>query len=378
MKFQAFLLIQKSKSHINGKELPISSVSDLANAITTHNYSGGVYAPKKRSNQNWKKTNILILDIDEPQAILMGQLSDSLSSYLHIIAPTKSHLKQKGAKPPCERYRLILFLDDYIYSPETYVAVIKVISKRYGLKFDLRAIDVSHFFWKSEYVEHINQTGDPLSVSSLLSEIIHSDNKNLASAWNGYALSKIEIPEKLMSLIKTQKTATLKNKFEEFIRILMAQHNLVRSGESPDDYIGEGKIPISQVHFAKVLRVDVRTFRKWLNLLLESNQLRVYSSYYGKGWTSRKYVAQNELKQAIIKSYVGLNRISREDQLPSYIEDGDYDRVLFWAAKVFQNDSTPERYFNWARSIPGFKDKPDREHHIHHKWNCVKKYKDEI
>jgi hypothetical protein len=52
-------------------------------------------------------------------------------------------------------------------------------------------------------------------------------------------------------------------------------------------------------------------------------------------------------------------------------------RLVFWAAKVFQNDSTPERYFNWARSLPGFKDKPDREHHIHHKWNCVKKYKDE-
>lgn len=370
-------LTQSDVNTPKGISVHIDSVEKTGKFITSNNYSGGIYDFDTRSRTNWKKSNILIIDIDEPQNTSMAYISESLASYLHIIAPTKSHLKPKGSNPPCERYRLILFLDDYIYSPETYVAVIKLISKKYSLKIDLRAIDVSHFFWKSEYVKYINQTGERLSVSSLLSEIINSNNKNLASIWNGYALSKIEIPKKLKDLIQTQKTAALRNKFEEFIRILMAQHNLVRSGESPDDYIGEGKIPISQVHFAKVLRVDVRTFRKWLNLLLESNQLRLYSSYYGKGWTSRKYVAQNELKQAIIKSYVGLNRIFKEDQLPSYIEDGDYDRVLFWAAKVFQNDSSPERYFNWARSLPGFKDKPDREHHIHHKWNCVKKYKDE-
>lgn len=376
MKDKIFFPFLKQINHSvpKGKSVEILDLDNVSSFITNNNYSGGVFEGHQRSLRNWKKTKVIILDIDEQQNRNMRQVHESLKQFNHLIAPTENNMISKNGEKPCERYRLLIFLDDYLYSSSIYKEIVRNLSRRLEINNDIRAEDASHYFKKSKHTEYLVDDADFFKIRDLVDEVIYKANKIDNDWWEGYKLSLNDIPLKLKEIISKQRNSESRGKFEEFVRMLMAQHNLVWIVKETREPIGEGKIPINQVFFASQLRIDVRVFRKWLNILIDEKQLRIYSSDYGKGWTSRLYTAINDLREGVIESYRSINKINPKYTLPDHIDDGDWDRELFNAAHYFKTDTTPERFFKWARSLPNFNDKSDREHHLQHKWNSVKKY----
>jgi hypothetical protein len=107
-----------------------------------------------------EKQNILAFDIDEAQTLSMQQVQDNLKNIKYIISPSKSHQISKGHNPPCDRYRLLVFLKDYITDYSSYKKYAVKFSEKYGFISDKRAMDASHLFFPSKVVEFINDTGE--------------------------------------------------------------------------------------------------------------------------------------------------------------------------------------------------------------------------
>ncbi|NOT79340.1 MAG: hypothetical protein HOP07_10135 [Bacteriovoracaceae bacterium] len=377
-----FFLEQKDVGFPTGKIKIFYTVNDVSTFITRSHYSTGFFNPPYRSHFHWAKTNILVLDIDDLQELNMKQIHQKLIKTCHIIAPTKSNLITKGSKPACERYRLLIFLDDYVYDLATYKSLIIAISETLKLKIDLKAIDATHFFYCSTSIAYSSDTDKKFSIKKLVNRYnqIHapepiikiSDEKKKKFE---YKKSPVKIPRKLQEIIDQQSTKPMKRKYEEFIRILMAQHNLVSIDPSTKLKIGLGRNPIPQEHFAKTLLVDTKTIRKWMCLLTDLGQLEITDPNYGKGYKALDYRAKGTLKAAIIESYHLYQSNRRHvENLPTEILDENWEDEIFKAAWHFCKDETPDRFFNWVQSIKGYLDKPDRKLKPKRAWDNMKKY----
>jgi hypothetical protein len=373
--YPSFLLIQKDYNRPSGKVVRVESFQKLCELIITQNYTSGFINPPRRSLHNWRKTNILVLDIDEKQDFSMKELSSKLKNICHIIAPTKSNMIKKSDKEACERYRLLLITSEYIKNAEDYKEIAIKFAEKYELKIDHKAIDACHFFYASKNCEHINEVSTYLNPLDYLSAKKEIDDK-CSKKWDGkYHLSSHDIPEELNSLINIQKTKPMRGKFETFIRLLMAQHNLVRTDPDTKIVIGVGRNELPQEYISNFLGVDRKTLRKWMKNLIENNYLEIANEFYGKGQKAREYRALGPLKKVIIKSYFEYVSVEgKSDDLPSHIEDGEWDKVLFIHVWKFQYDDGPERYYRWAKNLPTYNDKPEREHDVEWAWKSMKKY----
>ena len=377
-----FFLEQKDVGFPTGKIKVLYSVSDVSTFITQSHYSTGFFNPTYRSHFHWAKTNILVLDIDDHQELSMKQIHQKLIKTCHVIAPTKSNLIIKGSKPACERYRLLIFLDDYVYDLTTYKNLIIAISEVLKLKIDLKAIDATHFFYCSTSIAYSSDTDKKFSINKLINRynqnhapepiIKISDKKKKKFE---YKKSPVDIPKKLQEIIDQQPTKPMKRKCEEFIKILMAQHNLVSTDPSTKLKIGLGRNPILKKEFSEAANVDIKTLSKWMRLLTDLNQLEISNAEYGKGWKGIDYRAKGALKTAIIESYHLYQSNKRHvENLPTEISDEHWDDEVFKAVWHFCKDETPDRFFNWAQSIDGYLDKPDRKLKPKRAWDNMKKY----
>jgi hypothetical protein len=375
-----FFLEQKDHSFPTGKIKILYTVNDVSTFITKSHYSTGFFNPTYRSHFHWSKTNILILDIDDPQELSMKQVHQKLIKVCHIIAPTKSHLIIKGSRPACERYRLLIFLDDYIYDLAIYKNLIIAISEVLKLKIDLKAIDATHFFYCSTSIAYSSDTDKKFSINKLINRYNknHPQINKISDEEERkfeYQKSPIDIPKKLQEIIDQQSTKPMKRKCEEFIRILMAQHNLVSIDSATQFKVGLGRNPIPREHFAKTVNVDVKTMRKWMRLLIDLGQLEITDPSYGKGYKALDYRARGALKAAIIESYhLYLSNKQHVENLPTQILDGHWDNEIMKAVWHFCKDETSDQFLSWVQSMNGFFDKPDRKLKPQRAWDSMKKY----
>src|SRR5665647_165961 len=166
---QYYFLQQKDVNKPNGKIKIFKTVRQISEFITSNNYSSGFYNPPKRAEMMWKKSNVLIIDIDEPQlnGKTMKEVSGQLSSYIHIVAPTKSYNIIKGANGfMCERYRILLFLSSETRCLLDYKNVVAHVCKKFELKADKMASDATHFFYASTSIYSIQENGISIDVNN--------------------------------------------------------------------------------------------------------------------------------------------------------------------------------------------------------------------
>lgn len=373
-----WILIQKSKNRPKGDLFHFIKIKEISEIVTESCYSVGFYNPPRRTKHFWRKSNILAFDIDDDQALTMKSLQQKLKDIKYIVAPSKSHQEVKGNKPPCDRYRLLVFLTDYIYDYNLYKRYSQKFAEKYGFTPDKRSMDATHLFFPSKYIEYINEVGNCFDINTLEleeknEEKIKVKEKSIPHPQDLYLLSKTSIPQKLQAFIDSNTTRPMRAKCERFIRMLMAQTNLVGKDPNTDEFIGQGRNPLPQQTIADFIPTTRVTLSKWFKYLLENDLLLDLDPHNRGGDRAKTYKALNELKIAIIKSYYE-NKASKPDRpLPREIEDGEWNKVLFEVAFRFQNDEKPDRYFNWAKSLRGFRDKPERELQMKNSWKNMKK-----
>lgn len=90
---------------------------NIKDVIFTQYWSPSLFSNEKRSNDTFESCEYLVLDVDS--GFTLEQAKEEFKDYIHIIATSKSHQKQKNGIV-CDRYRVILFFHEPITNKEVY------------------------------------------------------------------------------------------------------------------------------------------------------------------------------------------------------------------------------------------------------------------
>lgn len=101
------------------RAVTVNTFAELKKHILSVPYSLGIYKDGKRNKENFLQTDLIGLDFDE--GVTLVEAAELFKDFNHIIAPTKSHGKEKNGKV-CDRFRVILFLSAPITDNETFEA----------------------------------------------------------------------------------------------------------------------------------------------------------------------------------------------------------------------------------------------------------------
>lgn len=99
---------------------------------------------------------VVCLDFDENITIKKAQ--ETFQHYHHLIVTTKNHQKQKKDKDPCDRFRVILPLQNPMpKDPEEFSYVMRQLAERFGS--DINACDAARAYYTNYHGLHYYHTG---------------------------------------------------------------------------------------------------------------------------------------------------------------------------------------------------------------------------
>lgn len=119
------------------------TAGEVAKLITSYATSPYMWASGIRKKENFRVADWVGLDFDK--GMTLEEAKKTFDPYLHIIGTTKSHQKQKGVEPPCDRYRVMLRLATTVKNPEQMEMTVKSLMRKYGA--DAKATDNARYFW---------------------------------------------------------------------------------------------------------------------------------------------------------------------------------------------------------------------------------------
>ncbi len=90
-------------------QIDLEDEKHIRQTFTTYNYSFNHWGGQTCSKRAYKGMFGIILDVDEGMTI--DEARETYSEYRYIIHTSTSHQLQKGEKPPCDRFRIILPFD---------------------------------------------------------------------------------------------------------------------------------------------------------------------------------------------------------------------------------------------------------------------------
>lgn len=160
MKLSIFPQKQGLTNWTLAEQKELNTLNDLALTICNNIYSGSIFKNNYANNENFLSTDFIILDYDnnpdDPQ-LPLGAAIDVFKPYKHIIAPTRSHQKEKH-NHTADRFRVVLFLSTPITDEATYLATWQHVAKLFpGL--DQNCKDPARRLFSSTSVTSINETG---------------------------------------------------------------------------------------------------------------------------------------------------------------------------------------------------------------------------
>jgi len=337
--------------------------SEILNFIINTNYSVRHFKYNRRKSKNAQKTQLIILDIDEPQINYptLDSIKSKLKPYNHILSTTKSHQREKNGVI-CDRCRIILFCNDFIEDSELYKKMALDTAEYLGFKCDVRCVDLGRFFYKSVDIVSHNFNGNSFELLTVTKHEEKPEVKKDVILWE----ANIELPKEIMDWIDRKTLGKrIVNARERLIRILIAQRELLI------------RFDISQEWFSEYLHIKRDTFNVWLQDFLENDWLSIANDSYGKGYKAISYRAEGLLADLIIKYFDYKNRRDAYNviNLPTQIKDGEWHRTIYLSALRFKNDETDENFIRWVQTIPGW-DKKTRLKEAYDAFKCMKRYFD--
>lgn len=147
--------IGKTGNKAKFKAVEISNYKELEKYILTVPYSFGIYKDDYRNKENFLQTELIGLDFDE--GVTLEEAEELLKDYTFVIAPTKSHQKEKNGKV-FDRFRVILFLSEPITDNEVYEATWFSLYEKFP-KIDKACKDSCRYFDPSTSVYKFNSKG---------------------------------------------------------------------------------------------------------------------------------------------------------------------------------------------------------------------------
>jgi hypothetical protein len=101
-----------------------------------------------RNTAHFESVSTMVLDVDS--GVTMDEVRQRLMGFRYAIVATKSHRKEKDGKPPCDRFRVVLWLDKPITDAAEYAAAWAWAVERFtGNKADPATKDVARFYFSS-------------------------------------------------------------------------------------------------------------------------------------------------------------------------------------------------------------------------------------
>ena len=129
------------------------SLDLLAQLIVTRPWSPSRYDNGHRHESNFLGSRVVALDFDEGQTLTWAV--EKFARLKHIITTTKSHGIAKGKKPPCDRFRVVLFLPHLYSHLPLYKSMLAAYVELLGA--DEQVKDGARFFWPSKDIISIKE-----------------------------------------------------------------------------------------------------------------------------------------------------------------------------------------------------------------------------
>ena len=152
--------ISTGTNNTNFKTIEINSIEELCETITKTNYSQSIYKDNYRNLKNFFSAEIIAVDIDNEKDgdnYTIDGAVEMFKDYKHIIAPSKSHRKEKNVMIVV-RFRVILYLSEPITNAKDFTATWQSIYNVYPA-IDTACKDASRYFYPSPEVYSKNPAG---------------------------------------------------------------------------------------------------------------------------------------------------------------------------------------------------------------------------
>lgn len=147
--------ISISEDNVHFEPKKVKGINDLADVIKEKNYSLGVFKDNYRNRDNFVQAEAIGLDVDD--GISIDEAIDKLKGYKCIVAPTKSHRKDKGGKV-ADRFRVILFLEEPITDIDDYYETWYSLQEEFPF-IDKACKDPSRFYYPSKSTAKVRVRG---------------------------------------------------------------------------------------------------------------------------------------------------------------------------------------------------------------------------
>ncbi len=139
------------------------SVPVLARIMRTYSWSPIIWTEGRRLKANFLRAEYFGLDYDKPHdaegnPVNLETVSRHFCDTWHMIGTTRSHQKQKGKDPPCDRFRVLLKAERTITSAAEYEHNIRKLVEDTGA--DPGCVDAARFFFKCGSIVGMNTTAD--------------------------------------------------------------------------------------------------------------------------------------------------------------------------------------------------------------------------
>jgi hypothetical protein len=139
-----------------------SSIEDLAKTVTTSDWSPFLFSDDYRHSESWEACTILGLDVDS--GCTLEEAQKIFAPYMHVIVTTKSHqIDKHGIK--CDRFRVVLFLSDFITDREVYKATWYDLAAKFPF-IDKQCKDFARYFFKGVSIVSVKSEGDTITPSA--------------------------------------------------------------------------------------------------------------------------------------------------------------------------------------------------------------------
>lgn len=143
------------------EELEWNSIEELAAIISTNQWAPGVFKERRRLIANLSKIDLLVLDVDA--SCTLEDAKQHFRDYKHIIATSRNHQKEKNGVV-CDRYRVVLFLEESINSDGNFKATWSHAFRLFPF-IDPACKDSARFFYSSCDVVSLKREGRNFLVS---------------------------------------------------------------------------------------------------------------------------------------------------------------------------------------------------------------------
>lgn len=149
---------------INTVKKSYTSIDLLATAICDFYWSPILFATDVISSKNFVSTDLLVYDFDD--SLSLNDAIKKYSPYKHIIGVTRNHQKPKNNKPPCDKFRVILFLKQEIKDIETYKRVYEASLHDFAAQADSQCSDAARKYAPCREIVSKNLDGELVDADS--------------------------------------------------------------------------------------------------------------------------------------------------------------------------------------------------------------------